>query len=152
MARAIYSAPVGAAVALVAATPKTILAVIAPTQFGIDLVRYELGFDSVTATDRPVTVEFVSFTSDGTGSPGTMAQTAGRLITTGFTSKYNYSVEPTGATVLARYSVAAVGGTVVVDFGDRSPIDSAFSTILGLRLTSPAGTPNANATLYVGRC
>src|SRR5205814_1563770 len=74
MARAIYAAPVGASVALVATVPKTVLGVIAPAQFGIDLVRYSLGFDSVTAADKAVTVEFVSFTADGTGAAGTVAQ------------------------------------------------------------------------------
>lgn len=152
MARAIYSAPVGASVALVAATAKTILGVITPAQFGIDLVRCELGFDSVTATDKAVTVEFVAYTADGTGTAGTMVQTSGRAITTGFTSKYNYSVEPTGGSVLARYSVTPIGGTIVLDFGDRSPIDTNVSVVLGLRLTSPTGTPNANATLWVARC
>jgi len=87
-----YSAEVGAAVALVAATAKTVLSVIAPAQFGVDLRKYRLGFDGVTASAIPVVVEIVSWTTDGTGTAGTVVQTSGRSITAGFTTKYNYSV------------------------------------------------------------
>jgi hypothetical protein len=45
MSKARYSAQTGAAVALSAATAKTVLAVIAPAQFGCDLVGYEVAFD-----------------------------------------------------------------------------------------------------------
>jgi hypothetical protein len=149
--RAIYTAPVGAAVALVTATAKTVLAVIAPAQFGGDLLRYEIGFDGVTATDKAVACEFVTYTADGTGTAATIAQVAGRSITTGFTAKYNYSVEPTTPTVVSRFTVSPIGATGIVDLGDKA-IDWAVSAVLGLRCTAPTNAVNVNATLWFGRC
>jgi hypothetical protein len=151
MARAIYSAPVGAAVALVAATPKTVLAVITPATFGLDLTRLRIGFDGVTATDKAVLVELVSFTADGTGTAGVVTQTSGRAITAGFTSKYNYSIEPTTPTVYDRWSLTPIGGTVVYDLGSDSP-DFPVSTVVGIRLTAPTSAVNANVTAWFGRC
>lgn len=153
MARALYAAPVGAAVALVAATPKSVLGVIAPAAFGIDLTRLRIGFDGVTATDKAVLIELVRFTTDGTGTAGTIAQTSGRVLTTptAFTTKYNYTVEPTGATVLDRWSLTPQGGIVVYDFGNDGP-DSDTAQLLVLRCTAPTSAVNVNATMWVGRC
>lgn len=151
MGRAIYSAPVGAAVALVAATAKTVLSVVAPAQFGIDLLGFEVSFDGVTSTDKAVLIELVSYTADGTGTAGTIVQESGRAITTGATTKYSYSAEPTGASVYHRWTVTPIGGTFVYDFGDRSP-DTAVSTLLGLRLTAPTSAVNVNATMRFARC
>ena len=50
MSKAGYSATTTAAVALVAATAKSVLSVIAPAQFGVDLTKFRLGFDGVTAS------------------------------------------------------------------------------------------------------
>jgi hypothetical protein len=146
-----YTAEVGAPVALAAGTAKSVLSVIAPAQFGIDLVGYRLSFDGVTAANTPVVVEIVSFTTDGTGSAGTVAQAYGRAITAGFTSKYNYSVEPTTATLIDRFSLTPNGGTIVYDYPrDRTP-DTAVSNLITIRLTA-AQIVNVNATLVFERC
>jgi hypothetical protein len=149
--RAIYSAVTGAAVALVAATAKTALSVITPATFGADLTRMRIGFDGITATDKAVLVELVSFTADGTGTAGTVNQVAGRSIVTGFTSKYAYAVEPTTPTVLDTFLLTPIGGVIVYDFGSESP-DVGISTVLGLRLTAPTSAVNARASLWFGRC
>jgi hypothetical protein len=152
MARSIYAAPVGAAVALVATTAKTILAVIASGQAGIDLRRLRIGFDGVTATDKAVLVELVRYPADGTGTAGTIAQTSGRAIaSTGFTTKYNYSVEPASATVLDKWLLTPQGGTVVYDFGDDGP-DAGITDLLAIRCTAPTSAVNATATMWFGRC
>lgn len=146
-----YTAEVGAAVALAPATAKTVLSVIAPAQFGVDLVGFRLGFDGVTAANTPVVVEVVSFTTDGTGTGGTVVQAYGRSITAGFTSKYNYSAEPTTATLIDRYSITPNGGAIVYDYPrDRTP-DCAVSNLIVLRLTA-AQAVNCNATMIFERC
>lgn len=146
-----YNTGTLAPVALVAATAKTVLAVIAPAQFGIDLIGYTLGFDGVTASATPGLLEIVQFTTDGTGTGATVNQNYGRTITPGFTSKYNYSAEPTTPTVLYRTSVTPNGGTIIYEFPrDRTP-DSPVSNLMGLRLTFAAPV-NANATLIFERC
>ena len=146
-----YSAEVGAAVALSAGVAKTVLSVIAPAQFGVDLIAYQLGFDGVTAANTPVVVEIVTFTTDGTGTGGTVVQTYGRSITAGFTTKYAYSIEPTVPTLVSRFSLTPNGGAIVYDIPrDRTP-DCAVSNLIGLRLTA-AQTVNCNATMYFERC
>jgi hypothetical protein len=146
-----YSAEVGAAVALVAATAKTILSVIAPATFGVDLRGIRVSFDGVTASAVPVVVELVTFTTDGTGSAGTVAQSSGRTITAGFTTKYNYSVEPTTATLIDRYTLTPNGGTLIYDYpADRTP-DCAVSNLFAIRCTAPAAV-NVNAAMLFERC
>lgn len=152
MSKAGYSAAVGGAVALVAATAKTVLTVIAPATFGIDLTGFEIGFDGVTASDKAVLVEVVLFSADGTGTAGTVNQEYGRAITAGFTSKYNYSVEPTGVGVVRRLSLTPIGGLVIVMFPFGQTVDTAPSQGAGLRCTAPTSAVNVNATLHFERC
>lgn len=150
MSRSIYTAPVGAAVALVAATPKTVLSMIAPAQFGVDLTKFRVGFDGVTSSDKAVLIELVRYTSDGNGTAGTVALASGRVTTAGFTTKYNYTAEPTGAAVVDRWTLTPIGGLVIVEFGDDSP-DTNVSELFGLRLTAPTSAVNVNATMWAGR-
>jgi hypothetical protein len=95
MAKTRYSISTGAAVGLSAATAKTVLCVLCPAQFGIDLVGYEIGFDGVTASAVPVLVEICSSTAATNSTPGTanttgtVNQVSGRAITAGFTGFYN---------------------------------------------------------------
>jgi hypothetical protein len=146
-----YTAEVGAAVALAAGTAKSVLSVIAPAQFGVDLIGYRIGFDGVTAANTPVLVEVVTFTTDGTGTGGTVNQAYGRSITAGFTSKYNYSVEPTTATAVDAYRLTPNGGAIVYDYPrDRTP-DCAVSNLIVLRLTA-AQIVNVTATMIFERC
>jgi hypothetical protein len=151
MSKAGYTAEVGAPVALVAATAKTVLSVIAPAQFGVDLTKIRVGLDGVTASAIPVVVELVYFTTDGTGTGGTVNQVYGRSVTPGFTSKYNYSVEPTGGTSLDRWTLTPNGGLVIYDFPLGSTPDTAVSQLLALRFTAPAAV-NVNAAMWCERC
>jgi hypothetical protein len=151
MSKAGYAAEVGAAVALAATTAKTALSLIAPATFGVDLTKIRIGFDGVTASAVPVLVELVYYTTDGTGTAGTVNQVYGRAITAGFTSKYNYSVEPTGATSLDRWTLTPNGGLVIYDWPLGSTVDTAVSNLLGLRCTAPA-VVNVNASMWCERC
>ncbi len=151
MAKAGYSATVGAAVALAAATAKSVLSVIAPAQFGVDLKKIRIGFDGVTASAVPVLVELVSFTTDGTGTGGTVNQVYGRSITAGFTTKYNYSAEPTTATVIDRWTLTPNGGLVIYDWPLGDTPDCAVSNLFTLRCTAPA-VVNVNASMWFERC
>lgn len=153
-----YSAATPAAgVALVAATAKTILSLICPAQFGADLMKAHIGIDGVTATDKPALIELMSYTADGTGTAGTVNPTYGRGTTTasipvGFTTKNNYTVEPTGGVVLDSWSLTPVGGTVLWDLPGNATFDIGASMLFGLRVTNVTGTPNVRATFHVERC
>jgi hypothetical protein len=151
MSKAGYSAATGAAVALVAATAKSVLSVIAPAQFGVDLTKFRIGFDGVTASAVPVLIELVSFTTDGTGTAGTVSQAYGTTITPGFTSKYNYSVEPTTPTVIDHWTLTPNGGLVIYDWPLGTSPNTAVSNLFALRCTAPAAV-NVQATMWCERC
>jgi len=156
MAKAQYSITTGAAVALAAATAKTVLFVTATANFGIELKKYRISFDGVTAANVPVLVEIckntaASNSTAGTGNTtATIVQVAGRTITAGFTGGYNCTSEPTVLSVIDAYLVTPNGGTVVVDIPLGDCPDNDVSTGFAIRLTAPA-VVNARATMYVER-
>lgn len=158
MAKAGYSLSTLAAVALSAATAKSILTVIAPSQFGIDLTKIRLGFDGVTASAVPVLVEMcdntlASNSTVGTGNTtaGTPVQTYGRTITPGFTGFYNSTSEPTVLTAFDRWTLTPNGGLVIYDWPLGSTHDTPVSAGITCRLTAPAAV-NANMTMWFERC
>lgn len=157
MSKTRYSIQTGAAVALSAATPKTVLAVLAPAQFGVDLVGYEISFDGVTASNAPVLIEICQLTAASNSTPGTgnttgtVNQVAGRTITAGFTGFYNCTSEPTVLTPIDSFTITPNGGTIVRDYQAPNTPDTPVSQGIALRLTAPAAV-NARATLFFERC
>lgn len=158
MAKAGYSLTTLAAVALVATTAKSVLTVIAPAQFGIDLTKIRLGFDGVTASAVPVLVELCDNTlatnsTVGTGNTtaGTPTQNYGRTITAGFTGFYNSTSEPTVLTAFDRWTLTPNGGLVIYDWPLGSTHDTPVSAGITTRLTAPAAV-NANETNWFERC
>jgi hypothetical protein len=152
-----YSLSTGAAVALAAATAKTVLCALTPAQFGGDLKHLEIAFDGVTASAVPVLIEVCTSTAASNSTPGTnnttgtVNQIYGRSITTGFTGFYGSTTEPTVLTPVYRLTLTPNGGTIVYDFpSDRTP-DWAVSAGLAIRLTAPA-VVNVNATMVFERC
>ena len=63
MGKAGYWVGTSGAVALSAATAKTALMVICPAQFGIDLKKFRVSFDGVTASAVPTLCELVTSTN-----------------------------------------------------------------------------------------
>jgi hypothetical protein len=151
MAKAGYTVTTEGAVALAAAgTAKTILAIIAPAQFGIDLKKVYFSFDGVTASEKPILVEIVRFTTDGTGTAVTVAQAYGPTITAGFTAKKNYGTEPTTPTVLAALEFDPNKGSVIYDWPLAETYDTAVSQVMGVRMTIPTGGAAVNARVTLG--
>lgn len=157
MAKAGYTLQTGASVALSAATAKTILMAIAPAQFGLDLVSYEISFDGVTASAVPVLVELATCTLASNSTPGTgntsgsVIQVYGRTITAGFTGLYNCTSEPTVLTVIDSKLLTPVGGLIVRDFPLGATYDTAVSAGLAMRITAPAAV-NCRAMMKFERC
>jgi hypothetical protein len=79
------------AVALSAATARSILGVKGNAAFGVDWLGYRIGFDGVTASAVPVLVE-LCYCTFATNSPGTNSTSVtvdtlyGRAIASGFTA------------------------------------------------------------------
>ena len=161
MAKAGYNTstgPIGTAgVALVANTAKSVLTVIAPAQFGIDMTKIRLGFDGVTASAVPVMVELCDNTlatnsTPGTGNTtGTVVQVYGRAITAGFTSFYASTSEPTVLSAFDRWTLTPNGGLVIYDWPLGSTHDTPVSAGITLRLNAPAAVNNTS-TIWFERC
>lgn len=149
MAKAGYSAATGAAVAT-GTTIKALVSVICPAQFGADLKKVHFGLDGVSASAVPILVELYRFTTDGTGTAGTVNQIYGPAITAGFTTKYNYTANPTGLTVVDHWLLTPNSSTVLYDWPLGDTPDCAVSGGFALLTTCPA-TVNMRGTLVFER-
>lgn len=155
MAKAGYSIVTGGAVALTAATAKTILGVLAPASFGIDLQYVEVGFDGVTAGAAPVLVEVATCTF-GANPPATNStsvtptQIYGRAITVGATAAKTWTTEPTTIATISEKLLTPYGGLVIYDWPLGRTPDNAVSTGFVLRCTAPAAV-NVRASMVFER-
>jgi len=157
MAKAGYSCSTEADVALVAATAKSVLGVLAPAQFGVDLRGFEIAFDGVTTTDKPVLVEVCACTF-ATNAPGTnstsntVQQIYGRAIAAGLTGAYGWTVEPTVLAVLKTLRLTPNGGTYDYDWPLGETLDNDVSKGFAIRCTAPTSAVNVRASLRFERC
>lgn len=155
MSAPIYDCSTEGAVALSAATAKTVVGVKAHANSGLQLVRYKVEFDGVTASAVPVLVE-LGYCTWATNSPGTAStsttprQRGGRVLTAGFTSGKTWTTEPTVITVVDDFILTPNGGVVFYDFPLGTELDSALAEGFVMRLTAPA-TVNVRALLSVTR-
>lgn len=151
MAKTGYMAPTGGAVALSAATAKSVLGVKGHANFGIDLTKARVSFDGSTAA-TPVLVE-LCYATFATNSPGTAstsvtpAQVYGRVTAVGATAGKNWTTEPTVLTVIEEELLTPNGGLVIYDFPLGTTPDSAVSEGFVIRCTAPA-TVNVRAGLW----
>ncbi len=150
-----YATSTESAVALAAATAKSILGVRGNAAFGVDLLGFRVGFDGVTASAVPVLVE-LCYATFATNPPGTNSTSStidtvyGRQVASGLTGAKNWTTEPTVLTPIDEWLLTPNGGLVIKDLPrDRTP-DSAFSEGFVLRLTAPA-IVNVRGTLFFER-
>jgi hypothetical protein len=155
MAYSGYSISTGAAVALAAATAKTVIGVKAHANSGIQLKWIWLSFDGVTSTAVPPLIELCAITW-ATNSPGTNStsvtpvQNYGRVLTAGFTAGRNWTAEPTVLTVIEELYLAADKGVVSAQWPLGQEPDSPLAEGFGIRVTAPA-IVNVRAVLKVER-
>lgn len=151
-----YGCSTEGAVALAAATAKTVIGVKAHANSGLLLKAARVGFDGVTATNVPVLIEIV-YATWGANSPGTNStsttpqQLMGRPLTAGFTSGKTWTTEPTTLTVKEDYILTPNGGLVIYDIPLGEEYDCALAEGFAIRLTAPA-IVNARCWLKVSRC
>lgn len=155
MAEVGYGITTGAAVALSAATAKTVLGVKAHANSGIQCKGFSISFDGVTASAVPVLVEFcyVTFASNSPGTNSTSVtpqQRYGRSLTAGFTAGRNWTAEPTTISVLKEFLLSAYNGTFEYQFPLGNEPDTALGEGLCIRVTAPA-TVNCRSTMEVER-
>jgi hypothetical protein len=155
MAAAGYSCQTEGAVALTAATAKSIIGVKAHANSGLQLKGFFVAFDGVTASAVPVLVE-VMYSTWATNPPGTLStsttprQVYGRVLAAGFTSGKTWTTEPTVLTNIAEFLLAADKGFVAYQWPLGQEPDSALAEGFVIRCNAPAGV-NVRATMLVER-
>lgn len=148
-----YSADTGSsAIALTAATAKTILMVQSTGTIGGQLIEFGVFFDGVTAGNTPVLIELVKSTNATNSTPGTNnmsvtpvqtrgdGNTAGSGTAATFTAFANSTSEPTVLTVVKRFLVPPTSGLLYqAPLGRETAVIPIASTFmgLGLRVTAP---------------
>lgn len=158
MADALYEVNTQGAVALTAATAKTVLFVLAPSGHGMSLKKFRIGFDGVTASAVPVFWEVNYLTGASNSTPGTgntsqsssIVQTSGRVIASAFTAGSACTSEPTVQTNIDADLLTPNGGLLVYDFPLGDEPDSAVSQGFCIRLTAPAAV-NARVSMFFKR-
>jgi len=138
-----YSFSTEGAVALAAGVAESVFGIKGNAAFGVDWLGFRLGFDGVTASAVPVTVE-LCYATFATNSPGTNSTSVtirtnyGRAVASGMTAAKNWVAEPTVLTVFDEFVLTPNGGLIVREFPrDRTP-DSAFAEGFVVRCTAAA--------------
>lgn len=155
MAAVGYAVQQGAAVALSAATAKSILGIRAGASFSIQLKAFGVAFDGVTASDVPVLVEICTATF-ATNAPGTNsttvtpAQKYGRLLTHGMTAARNWTAEPTVLAVIKSFLLTPNGGTLEFQYPLGTEPDVPLNNGFVIRCTAPAAV-NVRSNIDVER-
>jgi hypothetical protein len=127
-------------VALVAATAKTVLQLVAPTNQRVAITFVGIYLDGATSTAVPVQVRILRQTTAGTSTNAPPVDVEKELTETiQTTAGANFSAEPTAGDVLANFTVPAYQGMyesvpppdqqLVIQGGGR----------LGFECTAPAG-------------
>lgn len=159
MSKAGYSVGTGTTAVASGTAAKTVLAVLAPAQFGVDLKKFRISFNGTSATAIPVAVELCYLTAATNSTPGTgntsrsanVTQAYGRSIVAGFTAFSDSTAEPTVLTPLDSWTLTPAGGLVVYDFPLGDTPDSAVSQGFALRVTA-AATVGTFASMFFERC
>jgi hypothetical protein len=124
-------------VALVAATLKTVIAVLGAATDTLCLKRVRVSFASVTATDVPALVEVGIITALGTSTAFTPVQTLGSSLASSCSAGYNHSGEPTYNRVFESTYVPVNNGLAEWYYPLGEEPTAAISQGFGIRVTAP---------------
>jgi hypothetical protein len=142
----IYTASADA-VALAAATAKTVLQIAAPATIRGRVRELQISLDGVTAANPPGLVELLTQSTAGTMTAVTPAPHDPAAPASLVTAAKNATAEPTAGTVIKAWRLTPVGGVLVLPFGfeEERPVLAASGRI-GVRCTFSA-IVNVNASL-----
>lgn len=135
----VYTVTTGA-VALTAATAKTVAEVTTGAGVTNVWVGFDVSFDGNSPAAVPVKIELVSYTgaSTGTGFTPLKANGEAQNVAATSTAKVNDTVEPTVPTVRRTYLISPTSGAFWQFPLGREIAYMPVSSIYGLRCTAPA--------------
>lgn len=149
MARSGTSATNSTAVALVAATTKTVVAVLGTAGTTIALNRARVAFNSVTAADAPALVEVGIITAIGTvGTSFTPVQLSGSTLASACSAGYNHSAEPTFNRIIESTYVPVNNGVYEWWYPLGMEMQCDPSQGLAIRVTAPQAQSCYASLLY----
>lgn len=125
-------------VAMVAATAKTVVGVLAGASDTINVDEFGVSFDGVTSSAVPAVVELLEISTLGTSTSLTPNQIYGPSQAALSTAAYNFSAEPTVVAVKASWYVPVFNGLLVMQYPLGKEPQVAVSKGFGLRVTAPA--------------
>ena len=141
MAQVMYGVSTGAAPFTSTTAVQTVLAIVnAATDCGVQIKKFRIAFNGVTAANPPVTVRF--FTTNnataGTSSASTITQTSGRsIVFTNITAAQQYTAELTTKTYVGEeFLLTPNGGTVIYDYPLGDEPDIGISSSYGMEITA----------------
>lgn len=140
-----YAVTTGA-VALTAATAKTVVEVTTTANVPCEWISVDIMFDGVTATAVPVRVDFCTYAATGTGTAYTPKRLGQAVGSPASTVKINDTVEPTTPVILFSWYISPTSG-LLYQWPLGRELFHNVSTIQGIRLTAPAGV---NAIVNLG--
>lgn len=134
------------AVALVAATTKSIVQVVAGSTKPLRVIEIGISFDGTSGSATPVAVDVLRQTTAGTSSALTIVQENPQTEAQIATALKTFTAEPTAGDLLRTWYVTPAGGLFVMQFPlGREPVIG-VSGRLGIRCNAPAVV---NATAYI---
>lgn len=133
-------------VALVAATAKTVLQLVAPTNQRLRLRRWGVFFDGISSAAEPVQVRVLRQTTAGTMSSLTPVKLVAGPETVQATAQHSATAEPTGGDVLDVLEVHPQAGFDCLLPADLI-IDVPGGGRIGIECTAPAGV-NVRAKVW----
>lgn len=155
MAQIQYAASTGATPFVSTTSAQTAIALVnAATDCGLQIKRYRIAFNGVTAANPPVTCRF--FTTNnataGTSTALTIGQQSGRVFAiANITAAGGYTVEPTVKTYTQdAFLLTPNGGLVIYDFPEGQEPDIGASSTFGLEITASVAV-GVEASLWFTR-
>jgi hypothetical protein len=145
-------------VALTANTARSVLGVLAPAAFGLELKKVRVGLYGVNASGVPGDIELCPATfvtqppgaAPVTSTVVTPQQLYGRVIPAGFLAASAWTTEPTVLTVIDAFPLTPNGGLVIYDLPLGDSPDCGPGTGFVLRARYPAAV-TVSATFWVER-
>jgi len=136
---ALTAVAVTAEVALVAATARTVLQLVAPTNHALKVLGWSVSFDGISSVAEPVVCTLIRQTTAGTMTALTPVKLdSGRDETIQATAQHTATAEPTDSDVLARRNVHPQAGYEVIYPPGQEPIVGTAGRI-AVKCTAPAG-------------
>jgi hypothetical protein len=145
MARVRASVTSEGQIALVAATAKTVLQLVAAANHLVAIKGFSVSFDGNSSSAVPVQVTLMRQTTAGTMSAATPVEETVTGVTLQATAQKNATVEPTSGNVVRRFEVHPQAG-ILEKFTLEDEIILGSSGRVGMVLTAPA---NVNCTAHL---